>query len=86
VLRTWQREAFGFRWTPEGIVTQAFLDSPRASSFPAWPTGEGVSSRRNLVMLPPAPNVFHDTARFLIGLAGFLMGVIGCAPVAILEW
>ena len=26
VLRTWQRGAIHFRWTPDGIITQGFLD------------------------------------------------------------
>ena len=50
VLRTWQRGAIHFRWTPDGIVTQGFLDFHGSRSWPTWTTGRkpprGVSSPR----------------------------------------
>src|SRR5271166_6800280 len=62
VLRTWQRGAIHFRWAPDGIITQGFLDLNGCSSLPAWPTGEGASSRRVFAMLLSNPWVLHDTA------------------------
>ena len=55
VLRTWQRGAIHFRWTPDGIITQGFLDLNGCRSLPAWPTGEGASSRRVFAMLLSSP-------------------------------
>ena len=89
MLRTWQRGAIHFRWTPDGIITQGFLDLNGCRSLPAWPTGEGASSRRVFAMLlsSPCPWVLHDTAgRIVISLAGFLLGVIACALLAIIEY
>ena len=80
VLRTWQRGAIHFRWTPDRIITQGFLDLNGCRSLPAWPTGEGACSRRVFAMLLSSPWVLHDTAgRIVISLAGFLLGVIACA-------
>ena len=80
VLRTWQRGAIHFRWTPDGIITQGFLDRDACRSLPAWPTGEGACSRRVYAMLLSSPWVLHDTAGcIVISLAGFLLGVIACA-------
>jgi alpha-beta hydrolase superfamily lysophospholipase len=87
VLRTWQRGAIHFQWTPDGIITQGFLDLNGCRSLPAWPTGEGASSRRVFAMLLSNPWVLHDTAgRIVISLAGFLLGVIACALLAIIEY
>jgi hypothetical protein len=84
VLRTWQRGAIHFRWTPDGIITQGFLDLNGSRSLPAWPTGEGACWRRVYAMLLSCPWVLHDTAgRIVISLAGFLLGVIACALLAI---
>ena len=80
VLRTWQRGAIHFRWMPDGIITQGFLDLNGSRSLPAWPTGEGACSRRVFAVLLSSPWVLHDAAgRIVIGLAGFLLGVIACA-------
>ena len=77
VLRTWQRGAIHFRWTPDGIVTQGFLDFSGSRSPPASPAGEGASSRHVFAMLLSSPWVLPDAAgRLVIGLAGFLLGVI----------
>ena len=74
VLRTWQRGAIHFRWTPDGIITQGFLDLNGCRSLPAWPTGESVCSRRVFAMLLSSPWVLHDAAgRIVISLAGFLL-------------
>jgi len=87
VLRTWQRGAIHFRWTPDGIITQGFLDLNGCRSLPAWPRGEGACSRRVFAMLLSSPWVLHDTAgRIVISLAGFLLGVIACALLAIIEY
>src|SRR5271166_811409 len=87
VLRTWQRGAIHFRWAPDGIITQGFLDLNGCRSLPAWPTGEGACSRRVFAMLLSSPWVLHDTAgRIVISLAGFLLGVIACALLAIVEY
>ena len=87
VLRTWQRGAIHFRWTPDGIITQGFLDLNGSRSLPAWPTGEGACSRRVFALLLSSPWVLHDTAgRIVISLAGFLLGVIACALLAIVEY
>ena len=77
VLRTWQCGAIHFQWTPDGIITQGFLDLNGCRSLPAWPTGEGASSWRVFAMLLSSPWVLHDAAgRIVISLAGFLLGVI----------
>ncbi len=87
VLRTWQRGAIHFRWTPDGIIAQGFLDLNGCRSLPARPTGEGASSRRVFAMLLSSPWVHHDTAgRIVISLVGFLLGVIACALLAIVEY
>ena len=87
VLRTWQRGAIHFRWTPDGIVTQGFLDLNGSRSLPAWPAGEGASSRHVFAMLLSSPWVLHDAAgRMVIGLAGFLLGVIAFTLLAIVEY
>src|SRR5271166_2004717 len=87
VLRTWQRGAIHFRWAPDGIITQGFLDLNDCRSLPAWPTWAGASSRRVFAMLLSSPWVLHDTAgRIVISLAGFLLGVIACALLAIVEY
>ncbi len=71
VLRTWQRGAIHFRWTPDGIVTQGFLDFNGSRALPARPAGEGASSRHVFAMLLSSPWVLHDAAgRLVIGLAG----------------
>ena len=87
LLRTWQHGAIHFRWTPDGIITQGFLDLNGCRSLPAWPTGEGACSRRVFAMLLSSPWVLHDSAaRIVISLAGFLLGVIACALLAIVEY
>ena len=70
--------AIHFRWTPDGIITQGFLDLNGCRSLPTWPTGEGACSRRVFTMLLSSPWVLHDTAgRIVISLGeGFLLGVI----------
>ncbi|MGA2700107.1 MAG: alpha/beta fold hydrolase [Isosphaeraceae bacterium] len=87
LLRTWQRGAIHIRWTPDGIVTQGFLDFNGSRALPAWPAGEGASSRHVFAMLLSSPWVLHDAAgRMVIGLAGFLLGIIACALLAIVEY
>ena len=87
LLRTWERGAIHFRWSFDRILTQGFLDLNGCRSLPAWPTGEGACSRRVYAMLLSSPWVLHDTAgRIVISLAGFLLGVIACALLAIVEY
>src|SRR5271157_1232207 len=87
VLRTWQRGAIHFRWTPDGIITQGFLDFNGSRALPARPTKEGASSRHVFAMLLSSPWVLHDAAgRMVIGLAGFLLGISACALLAIVEY
>ncbi len=88
VLRAWQRGAIHFRWAPDGIITQGYLDLTDSRLLsPAWPTGEEAFARRVFAMLLSSPWVLHDTAgRIVISLAGFLLGVIACALLAIVEY
>ncbi len=66
---------------------QAFLDSHGSRSLASWPTGEGASSGRVFAMLPSGPWLLHDAGgRIVIGLAGFLLGIIACALLAIVEY
>ena len=87
LLRTWERGAIHFRWSSDRIITQGFLDLNGCRSLPARPTGEGVCSRRVFALLLSSPWVLHDTAgRIVISLVGFLLGVIACALLAIVEY
>ena len=56
------RAAIHFRWTPDGIVTQGFLDLNSCRSLPAWPTEKGACSRRVFALLLSSPWVLHGTA------------------------
>ena len=88
MLRTWQRGAIHFRWAPDGIITQGYLDLTDSRLLsPAWPTGEEAFAPRVFAILLPGPWVLPDLARrIIIGLAGFLLGVIACALLAIVEY
>jgi pimeloyl-ACP methyl ester carboxylesterase len=76
-LRTWRQGAIRLRFTGQGITARGFLDE-------ANDPGQGVvfagvlTDRGSLVDMPGL--------KFLIGLAGLVIGVIGCVALAVVEF
>ena len=66
---------------------KGFWISTVAARCPPGRQGRAPRSRRVFAMLLSSPWVLHDTAgRIVISLAGFLLGVIACALLAIVEY
>ncbi len=77
LLRTWRHGAIRLRFTARGITVRGFLeksdDPGQLMVFAGF-----LSGRANLVVVPGL--------KFLIGLAGLAIGVIGCVALAVVEF
>ena len=77
LLRTWRHGAIRLRFTGHGITARAFLekgdDPGQFMVFAGFLTDRG-----SLVVVPGL--------KFLIGLAGFAIGLIGCVALAVVEF
>jgi len=72
------------RGTPDGIITEGFLDFNGSRALPGPRTKQRASSQRAIAVLVSGQWFLRDVAgRMVIGLAGFLLGIIACALLAI---
>jgi competence protein ComEC len=85
VWRTWREGSIGLRWTSRGIVARGFLEEKGPRLVEA-DTSRIASSARSFPIIPLSAWFLPGTVRVVVSLAGFALGAILWAVLAVVEF